>query len=94
MHSLPNDPGSKESGATTVDPQGRAAARPVAVLDMGSSSIRLLVAEAPPGQPIRLLEEASRGVLLGRETFTSGRIGAATMQAAMSNAPVSRCWSD
>jgi len=83
MHSLPNDPNSSESGAATADPQGRAAARPVAVLDMGSSSIRLLVAETPPGQPIRLLEEASRGVLLGRETFTSGRIGAATMQAAL-----------
>lgn len=83
MHSLPNDPSSSESGAATADPQGRAAVRPVAVLDMGSSSIRLLVAEAHPGQPVRLLEEASRGVLLGRETFTSGRIGSATMQAAL-----------
>jgi exopolyphosphatase/guanosine-5'-triphosphate,3'-diphosphate pyrophosphatase len=83
MHSLPHDAEAFPSAAATADPQGRAVARPVAVLDMGSSSIRLLVAEASAGQPIRLLEEASRGVLLGRETFTSGRIGAATMQAAL-----------
>jgi exopolyphosphatase/guanosine-5'-triphosphate,3'-diphosphate pyrophosphatase len=50
---------------------------------MGASSIRLLVAEAAPGEPIRMLEEATRGVLLGRETFTNGRIGAATMEAAL-----------
>jgi exopolyphosphatase/guanosine-5'-triphosphate,3'-diphosphate pyrophosphatase len=57
--------------------------RPVAALDMGASSIRLLVAEVHPGDRPRLLEEASRGVLLGRETFTHGRIGAATMEAAL-----------
>jgi exopolyphosphatase/guanosine-5'-triphosphate,3'-diphosphate pyrophosphatase len=57
--------------------------RPVAVLDMGATSIRLLVAEIPDGEPIRILEEASRGVLLGKETFTHGRIGAATMDAAL-----------
>ena len=54
------------------------AVRPVAVLDMGASAIRLVVAEAPPGEPPRILEEASRGVLLGKDTFTHGRLGAAT----------------
>jgi hypothetical protein len=41
------------------------------VLDLGASAIRLLIAEAPPGQPTRILEEATRGVLLGKDTFTA-----------------------
>ena len=57
--------------------------RPVAVIDMGASAIRLVVAEAPPGQPVRILEEASRGVLLGKDTFTHGRLGAATVEATL-----------
>ena len=57
--------------------------RPVAVVDMGASAIRLLVAEAEPGQPIRILEEASRGVLLGKDTFTHGRLEAATVEATL-----------
>lgn len=57
--------------------------KPVAVIDIGASAIRLVVAEATPGQPPRMLEEASRGVLLGKETFTHGRIGTATMEAAV-----------
>jgi exopolyphosphatase/guanosine-5'-triphosphate,3'-diphosphate pyrophosphatase len=59
------------------------APRPVAVIDMGASAIRLVVAEAPPGQPVRILEEASRGVLLGKDTFTHGRLGAASVEAAL-----------
>ena len=57
--------------------------RPVAIVDMGASAIRLLVAEAPPGEPVRILEEASRGVLLGKDTFTHGRLGAATVEATL-----------
>src|SRR5689334_22204981 len=54
--------------------------RPVAVVDMGAAAIRLVVAEALPGQPIRILEEATRGVLLGKDTFTHGKLGAATVE--------------
>jgi exopolyphosphatase / guanosine-5'-triphosphate,3'-diphosphate pyrophosphatase len=57
--------------------------RPMAVVDMGASAIRLLVAEILPGQPPRVLEEASRGVLLGKDTFSSGRLGAATVEATL-----------
>src|SRR5262245_7010352 len=57
--------------------------RPVAVVDMGASAIRLVVAEAPPGEPIRTLEEASRGVLLGMDTFTRGRLEAQTVEATL-----------
>jgi exopolyphosphatase/guanosine-5'-triphosphate,3'-diphosphate pyrophosphatase len=57
--------------------------RPVAVIDMGASAIRLMVAESPPGGPVRILEEASRGVLLGKDTFTHGKLGAATVEATL-----------
>jgi exopolyphosphatase/guanosine-5'-triphosphate,3'-diphosphate pyrophosphatase len=57
--------------------------RPVAVVDMGASAIRLVVAEAPAGEPIRTLEEATRGVLLGMDTFTRGRLEAATVEATL-----------
>ena len=57
--------------------------RPVAVVDMGASAIRLAVAEARPGEPARILEEASRGVLLGKDTFTHGRLGAPSIEATL-----------
>ncbi len=57
--------------------------RPMGVVDMGASAIRLVVAEANPGEPVRILEEASRGVLLGKDTFTHGKIGAATIEATL-----------
>jgi exopolyphosphatase/guanosine-5'-triphosphate,3'-diphosphate pyrophosphatase len=57
--------------------------RPVAVVDMGASAIRMVVAEARPGEPARILEEASRGVLLGKDTFTNGRLGAASIEATL-----------
>jgi exopolyphosphatase/guanosine-5'-triphosphate,3'-diphosphate pyrophosphatase len=55
----------------------------MAVLDMGASALRLLVAEAPPGGPPRILEEASRAVALGKDAFTEGRLGAPTIEAAL-----------
>src|SRR5512139_842199 len=61
----------------------RPALRPVAVLDIGASAIRLLVAELRPAEPPVILEEASRAVLLGRDAFTSGRLGASTIEATL-----------
>ena len=53
----------------------------VSVLDMGASAIRLVIAEILPGQPIRVIEEASRGVLLGRDVFSGGVIRPQTADA-------------
>lgn len=55
----------------------------VAVIDIGASALRLTVAELRPAHGLRLLEELARGVLLGKDTFTSGRLGAATIEAAL-----------
>ena len=46
---------------------------PVAVIDMGASAIRLLVAETGPGDAVRILEEASRG--LGSDRGGRGGLG-------------------
>ena len=55
----------------------------VAVLDMGASAIRMAIAEVTPGAPPRVLEEASKGVLLGRDTFSSEAIRSQTLDAAI-----------
>ena len=67
----------------TPPPVSMEAPRPIAVVDMGASAIRLVVAEAPADGPVRVLEEVSRGVLLGNDTFTNGRLGAATIEATL-----------
>jgi len=55
----------------------------IAVLDMGASAVRLVVAEVATGQPPRIIEEGSRGVLLGRDTFSSGAIRPQTAEATL-----------
>ncbi len=56
--------------------------KPFAALDLGASAIRLVIAEGE-GDNMRIVEEASRGVLIGKDTFTSGRIGQPTVEAAL-----------
>lgn len=51
---------------------------------MGASAIRLVVAEIQPKQPVRILEEASRGIALGWDAFSSGVIRSETVDAALS----------
>jgi len=56
--------------------------KPFAALDLGASAIRLIIAEGE-GDNMRVIEEASRGVLIGKDTFTSGRIGQPAVEAAL-----------
>ena len=55
----------------------------IGVLDMGASAIRLVVAEIDPRRNVRVIEEASRGVQLGRDTFSGGVIRSQTVDAAL-----------
>jgi exopolyphosphatase/guanosine-5'-triphosphate,3'-diphosphate pyrophosphatase len=71
-HTAPAAPGSSPAGS-----------RPVAVIDIGASAVRLVIAELVAGDAPRELEEASRAVPLGRDTFSSGRIHAGTIEAAI-----------
>ena len=65
-----------------ADTTHQTAARGVAVLDMGATAIRLIIAEVSSEHRISLLEEASRGVQLGRDTFSGGVIRPRTADAA------------
>ena len=55
----------------------------LAVMDMGASAIRLAVAEVGPNDRARIIQEASKGVLLGRDTFSLGAIRSQTIDAAI-----------
>ncbi|HUR35623.1 MAG TPA: hypothetical protein VM032_17590 [Vicinamibacterales bacterium] len=58
--------------------------RVVAVLDMGATAIRLVIAEIGADRRIHVLEEATRGVQLGRDAFSgTGVIGPRTADAAI-----------
>jgi exopolyphosphatase/guanosine-5'-triphosphate,3'-diphosphate pyrophosphatase len=70
-----------ERPAPTGETEGPS--RPVAVLDLGASAIRLLVAELVPSGSPQILEEASRAVFLGKDAFTGGRLGAATIESTL-----------
>jgi exopolyphosphatase/guanosine-5'-triphosphate,3'-diphosphate pyrophosphatase len=62
---------------------GSSGAKLAAVLDMGASAIRLVVAEIQPRQPVRILDEAARGLPLGRDVFSTGAIRAETVDSAI-----------
>ncbi len=48
--------------------------RPVAVVDIGATSVRMAIAEIDSRGVVRTLEEVSQAVSLGKDTFTSQRI--------------------
>lgn len=50
------------------------AARPVAVVDIGATSVRMAIAEIDARGSVRILEEVSQAVSLGKDTFTIQRI--------------------
>ncbi|MDR0313227.1 MAG: phosphatase, partial [Treponema sp.] len=47
---------------------------PVAVVEIGSTGIRLVVAEISGIGQWRILDQAGKPVALGRDVFTSGRV--------------------
>jgi exopolyphosphatase/guanosine-5'-triphosphate,3'-diphosphate pyrophosphatase len=55
----------------------------IAVLDMGASAVRLVIGELSADRSISTIEEASRGVLLGRDTFSSGAVRSPTIDATL-----------
>ncbi len=54
----------------------------VAAIDIGSSAIRMDVAEIHPDGAIRILDSLKKGVQLGREAFTEGFLSQETIRAA------------
>jgi exopolyphosphatase/guanosine-5'-triphosphate,3'-diphosphate pyrophosphatase len=58
-------------------------ARTVAAIDMGSNSVRMVIAEALPDGRIETIERLHRAVRLGQDTFRRGRLGNRSMSAAL-----------
>lgn len=76
------------SGSLRGEPRGqepfrlenRGAVKPVAVIDIGTTSIRMAVAEIDETSEVRILETLSQAVNLGKDTFTKGAIDKATIE--------------
>lgn len=54
--------------------------RVAAVIDVGSTAVRLEVAELAPGGAVRVLDSLQQPVHLGKDTFTKGRILQSTLE--------------
>ena len=56
------------------------AARVVAAIDVGSTAVRMEIAEILPGGELRTLDTLTHAVHLGKDTFTQGRIRQSTIE--------------
>ncbi|HSE41141.1 MAG TPA: hypothetical protein VLH08_10295, partial [Acidobacteriota bacterium] len=54
----------------------------IAAIDVGSSAIRMEISEVRPDGSLRTLENLSKGVSLGKDTFTTGHLYEETIQTA------------
>lgn len=61
----------------------KAEATTVAAIDIGSNSLRMVIAEVLPDGRIEILERLQRAVRLGQDTFRRGRLGGQSMRAAV-----------
>ena len=59
------------------------AAGTVAAIDIGTNSVRMVIAEVLTDSRIVVLEQFQRAVRLGQDTFRRGRLGRRTMQEAI-----------
>ena len=73
----------EKAGATGASATSGTERRPVAVIDMGSSAIRLVVAELDTEGSWRRLDRAERPVPLGKDVFLSGQLGPETVRQAI-----------
>ena len=64
-------------------PAGTAAPPVLSVIDVGASGVRMVVAELKPDGDVRKLEEVQKPLSLGRETFRTGTLSAASIQKAV-----------
>lgn len=69
----------KDKPAVETQP-GEPGARVAAVIDVGSTAIRMEIAELQPGGGVRTLDTLQQPVHLGKDAFTTGRIQQSTME--------------
>jgi len=75
----------EESAMPSSDKEkvARDSARTVAAIDVGSNSLRMVIAEVLAEGSVHGLETLQRAVRLGQDTFRRGRLGGETLRAAM-----------
>ena len=66
--------------APAADHEPARSVKPVAVIDIGTTSIRMAVAEIDNSGAVRKLESLSQAVRLGKDTFTVGQIRKSTIE--------------
>lgn len=66
--------------APAADHEPARSVKPVAVIDIGTTSIRMAVAEIDGAGEVRKLESLSQAVRLGKDTFTVGQIRKSTIE--------------
>jgi len=71
---------SMTEGSRIGSPASPAAAKSVAVIDIGTASIRMAIAEIQPSGSIHVLERLSQSVGLGKDTFIRGFLTKATIE--------------
>ena len=71
----PSSPAAAPAASSPLPPS-----RLMAVIDVGTSSIRMAIAETRPDGSVKMLESLSQGVRLGRDTFTKGEISKGTIE--------------
>jgi exopolyphosphatase/guanosine-5'-triphosphate,3'-diphosphate pyrophosphatase len=69
-----------QSVGTPDQPADTANVRPVAVIDIGATSIRMTIAEIRRDGSVRALDTLVQAIDLGREAFTNRRISRATIE--------------
>src|SRR5258708_4912791 len=57
-----------------------AAKEPIAVIDVGSSAIRMVIAELGPKLSIRVLENLQKPIAFGKDVFNTGRLSHASIR--------------
>ena len=66
--------------AAEVTPEPVKPPKPVAVIDIGTTSIRMAIAEIDSANGVRILETLSQAANLGKDTFTRGSLSKATIE--------------
>jgi len=81
---LPSGRQSVSQSAAEAAPTSAKVPEVLAVIDIGSNAIRLMVAQILPNGELEILERLSRAVRLGQDAFRTGRLRAETMRTAIS----------
>lgn len=68
------------SEETQLEETAENGAHPVALIDIGATSIRMAIAELQPSGEGRILESLSQAVSLGKDSFIKGRLERATIE--------------